>query len=185
MLFVGDDWAEDHQDVELQDGTGRRLARARLLEGLAGIARLHELIAAAGSEVESNDNGQPDRPVEVWVGIETDRGPWVQALIAAGYRVFPINPRQVARFRERHGNAGGKSDRGDAHALADMLRTDGHQLRALAGDSPLAAGVKVTVRAHQTLIWERTRHLLRLRAGLRPQQVRRGRLMHGETTEYR
>lgn len=48
-----------------------------------------------------------------------------------------------------------------------MLRTDGHQLRAIAGDSPLAAGVKVMARAHQTLIWERTRHTLRLRAGLR------------------
>lgn len=103
----------------------------------------------------------------MWVGIETDRGPWVQALVAAGYRVFPINPRQVARYRERHGNAGAKSDVGDAHALADMLRTDGHQLRAIAGDSPLAAGVKIMARAHQTLIWERTRHTLRLRAGLR------------------
>ena len=164
MLFVGDDWAEDHHDVELQDATGRRLTRARLPEGLAGIARLHELVAAAVDEV---DDGRPDGPMEVSVAIETDRGPWVQALIAAGYRVFPINPRQVARYRERHGNAGAKSDRGDAHALADMLRTDGHQLRAVAGDSALATGVKVMARAHQTLIWERTRHTLRLRAGLR------------------
>ena len=28
MLFVGDDWAEDHHDVEVQDEDGRRLARA-------------------------------------------------------------------------------------------------------------------------------------------------------------
>ena len=41
------------------------------------------------------------------VGIETDRGPWVQALIAAGYTVYPINPLQAARYRERHGVAGG------------------------------------------------------------------------------
>ena len=25
MLFVGDDWAEDHRDVEILDGDGRRL----------------------------------------------------------------------------------------------------------------------------------------------------------------
>ncbi|MBL7523096.1 transposase, partial [Frankia sp. CNm7] len=43
MLFVGDDWAEDHHDVEVQDETGRRLAKARLPEGLTGITRLHEL----------------------------------------------------------------------------------------------------------------------------------------------
>ena len=46
VLFVGDDWAEDHHDVEVQDATGRRLGRARLPEGVAGIARLHELIGA-------------------------------------------------------------------------------------------------------------------------------------------
>jgi hypothetical protein len=35
----------------------------------------------------------------VKVGIETDRGQWVQALIAAGYEVFAINPMSVARYR--------------------------------------------------------------------------------------
>ena len=101
------------------------------------------------------------------VGIETDRGPWVQALIAAGYQVYAINPLQVARYRERHGVSGAKSDTGDAHALADMVRTDGHQLRPVAGDSAQAEAVKVVTRAHKTLIWERTRHLLRLRHALR------------------
>lgn len=43
---MGDDWAEDHHDVELVDETGRRLARARWPEGLDGITRLHALIAA-------------------------------------------------------------------------------------------------------------------------------------------
>ena len=45
MLFVGDDWAEDHHDVEIVDETGRTLARRRFPEGLAGITRLHALIA--------------------------------------------------------------------------------------------------------------------------------------------
>ncbi len=45
MLFVGDDWAEDHHDVELMDEAGRTLAKARLPEGVAGIARLHAMIA--------------------------------------------------------------------------------------------------------------------------------------------
>ena len=158
MLFVGDDWAEDHHDVELQDPAGRRLARARLPEGVVGIARLHELVAA--------QLGADDGPEQVVVAIETDRGPWVQALLAAGYQVFPVNPRQVARYRERHGTSGAKSDAGDAHTLADMVRTDRHQLRAAAGDSDLAEAIKLLARAHQTLIWDRHRHLLRLRAVL-------------------
>ena len=93
------------------------------------------------------------------VGIETDRGPWVQALVAAGYRVFAVNPLQAARFRERHSVSGAKSDAADAHTLADMVRTDRHQLRPVAGDSELAEAVKVVARAHKTLIWERTRHV--------------------------
>ena len=159
MWFVGDDWAEDHHDVEVQDGTGRRLARARLPEGVAGIARLHELIAGVVAEEAE--------PGQVSIGIETDRGPWVAALVAAGYRVFAINPRQVARYRERHGTSGAKSDAADAHTLADMVRTDAHQLRPVAGDSALAEGVKVLTRAHQNLIWDRHRQMLRLRAALR------------------
>ena len=43
-LFVGDDWAEDHHDVEVMDETGQVLARKRLPEGVAGIAQLHALV---------------------------------------------------------------------------------------------------------------------------------------------
>ena len=58
------------------------------------------------------------------MGIETDRGPWVQALLAAGYQVFAINPMSVARYRERHSTSGAKSDAGDAHVLAEIVRMD-------------------------------------------------------------
>jgi transposase len=140
-LFAGDDWAEDHHDVELMDAGGRRLAKARLPEGVAGIARLHAMVGGLlGEDAEEEDAGQ------VAIGIETDRGPWVAALIAAGYTVYAINPLQAARYRERHGVSGAKSDAGDAHVLADMVRTDSHQLRPVAGDSELAAAVKVVTR---------------------------------------
>jgi Transposase/Transposase IS116/IS110/IS902 family len=160
-LFVGDDWAEDHHDVEVMDASGRRLAKARLPEGVAGMARLHAMIGAQlGDDADDEDAGQ------VAVGIETDRGPWVAALVAAGYTVFAINPLQASRYRERHAVSGAKSDAGDAHVLADMVRTDSHQLRPVAGDSAQAAAVKVVTRMHKTLIWERTRHLQRLRHAL-------------------
>jgi transposase len=161
-LFVGDDWAEDHHDVELMDAGGRRLAKARLPEGVAGIARLHAMVGGQlGEDADEEDAAQ------VAVGIETDRGPWVAALIAAGYTVYAINPLQAARYRERHGVSGAKSDAGDAHVLADMVRTDSHQLRTVAGDSAQAAAVKVVTRTHKTLIWERTRCTQRLRHALR------------------
>ena len=79
LLLIGDDWAEDHHDVEVQDEAGGRLAAVRLPEGVQGIAKLHELLAKHG--------GEDLDPAEVVVGIETDRGSWVQALIASGYQV--------------------------------------------------------------------------------------------------
>jgi transposase len=154
-LFVGDDWAEDHHDVEVMSESGKVLARRRLPEGVAGITALHALIGAhLGEDADDAD---------VVVGIETDRGPWAAALIAAGYLVFPVNPLQASRYRERLGVSRAKSDAGDAHMLADMVRTDSHQLRPAAGDSPEAEAVKVLARAHKTLIWERTRAVQRLR----------------------
>jgi transposase len=159
LLFLGDDWAEDHHDVELQDAEGRRLGRARLPEGVEGITRLHALI---GGHIGDAD----PESVQVVVGIETERGMWVQALIASGYEVYPINPLQAARYRTRCGVSGAKSDGGDAHLLADMVRTDRQHLRQAAGDTPLAEAVKVLTRGHKTLIWERTRHMTRLRQTL-------------------
>jgi transposase len=163
MLFVGDDWAEDHHDVEVMDQAGRRLSAAKLPEGIAGIARLHAMIAAH-LDPDADLDAQAE---QVLIGIETDRGPWVQALIVAGYTVYAVNPLQAARYRERFSVSGAKSDPADAHLLADMVRTDHHQLRAVAGDTELAAGIKVVTRTHKVLIWERTRHTLRMRSTLR------------------
>ncbi|MFL6096751.1 MAG: IS110 family transposase [Blastococcus sp.] len=166
MLFVGDDWAEDHHDLEVQDEEGHRLARARLPEGIAGLSRLHELIA----EHLTDDDVDPETGFvaqNVVIGIETDRGTWVSALVAAGYQVFPLNPVQVARYRERHGASGAKSDRGDAHVLAEIVRLDRAHHRPIAGDSPEVEGLKLVARSHQAFIWDRTRHLQRLRSALR------------------
>ncbi len=130
MLFIGDDWAEAHHDIEIEDDTGRLLVRRRLLEGLAGISMLHELVAE-----HLDPAGEPD---QVMVGIETERGSWVQALLGAGYVVYPINPMQVARYRERHSTSGAKSDPGDAHLLAEIVRLDRAHHRPIAGDSEIA-----------------------------------------------
>jgi transposase len=156
MIFVGNDWSEDHHDVWVMDSDGQQLAAVRLPEGLAGLSRFHQLVGTHA----------PD-PGRVMIGVETDRGLWVGALIEAGYQVYAVNPLSVARYRERHTLSGGKSDVADAKVLADLVRTDRHNHRQVAGDSDLAEAVKVLARAHQNLIWERQRHSNRLRSSLR------------------
>ena len=161
MLFIGDDWAEGHHDVVVQEDSGETLARRRLPEGADGIARFHALVASCCGE-----DSDPD-PARVVVVIETGRGPWVKALAASGYRVYPVNPEQASRHKEAIANSGEKDDFFDAAGLADMGRARRHQLRELAADSDIAEAVKIAARARQKLVWERTRHLLRMRSALR------------------
>jgi transposase len=156
VLFVGVDWGEAHHDLYLLDQDGSVLAARRIPDGLAGVGELHGLVAA-----------HAEQPGEVAVGVETDRGLLVGALLAAGYQVYAVNPHAVSRYRGRHSSSQAKSDRGDAKVLADLVRTDRHNHRQVAGDSPLAEAVKVLARAHQSLIWARQRHVNALRSALR------------------
>jgi transposase len=166
VLFVGDDWAEDHHDVEVVDHDGQVLARRRLPEGLDGVTRLHALIAEFMPSEWAE--WEPARAAAmVKVGIETDRGAWVSALVSAGYEVFAINPMSVARYRDRHSTSGAKSDAGDAHVLAEIVRLDRAHHRPAAGDSDVGEAIQLTARTHQSLVWDRTRHVLRLRSALR------------------
>jgi transposase len=156
VLFVGVDWGERHHDLCLLDQDGSVLATRRFADGLAGVGELHALVAA-----------HAEQPGQVAVGIETDRGLLVGALLAAGYQVYAVNPQVVGRYRGRHRVSRAKSDRGDAKVLADLVRTDRHNHRQVAGDSLLAEAVKVLARAHQSLIWARQRHVNALRSALR------------------
>ncbi len=160
MLLVGIDWAERHHDVCVMAADGQVLAGERIADGVAGVARLHELVASWAGE-----------PAEVVVGIETDRGllvgALVAALVAAGYQVIAVNPLAASRYRERHTTSWAKSDRGDARMLADLVRTDRHHHRRVAGDSGLVEAVKVLARGHQQLVWARQRQANLVRSALR------------------
>jgi transposase len=156
VLFVGVDWAEDHHDVCVMIEDGTVLGKRRVPDSAAGIGELHALLAEHASD---------DEPIVV--GIEVDRGLLVGALMSAGYEVFAINPMASARYRERHAVSGAKSDPGDAKMLADLVRTDRHNHRPVAGDSELAEGVKLLARAHQNAIWSRQRQVNALRSALR------------------
>ncbi len=137
MIFVGVDWAEAHHDVHVEDEDGKRLAGGRLSEGVAGITGFHAMVGRHANE-----------PGEVVIGIETDRGLFVAALVAAGYQVYAVNPMSTSRYRDRHSTSRAKSDPGDAKVLADMVRTDRHNHRVVAADSQQVQAVKILARAH-------------------------------------
>ncbi len=152
MIFVGIDWSEEFHEVELQAGSGRVLKRLKLRADLAGLTRLQEVITDAAEE-----------PSQVVVAIEASHGLLVNALVASGYRVYDINPLTAARARQGESPAGSKSDAGDAHLLANLVRTKRQDLRPLAGDSEQAQAVHIRARSHVRAI----RHQQRLRNQLR------------------
>jgi transposase len=156
LIFVAVDWAEDHHDLCVMDVEGMVLGGRQVQDSIRGIGQMHELIGAHAEE-----------PSDVVVGIEIDRGLLVSALVGAGYEVYAINPMASSRYRDRHAVSGAKSDPGDAKVLADLVRTDRHNHRPVAGDSDLAGGIKILARAHQTAIWGRQRQVNALRSALR------------------
>ncbi len=156
-VFCGIDWAEDHHDIALVDRDGKLLARRRIGDDAAGLARLLELLA------EHGDSAGDLIPV----AIETPRGLLVACLRAAGRKIYPINPMAVARYRDRHSVAGKKSDHGDSVVLANVLRTDIGMHRPLPDDSELAQAIAVLARAQQDAVWDRTTAHNKLRSHLR------------------
>jgi hypothetical protein len=159
VIYVGVDWAEAHHDVCILDGEGKVLGRRKIADSFAGAGELHALV--------SEHLGDDDDADQVVVGIEKDRGLIVTALVAANYQVYAINPMASARYRDRHHVSGAKSDPGDAKVLADLVRTDRQNHRAVAGDSALINGVQVLARAHQSAIWSRQRQVNALRSSLK------------------
>lgn len=141
-ITCGIDWAEAHHDVAVMDEHGQVLGRLRIDTGATGFVQLMELLAEHADDVRA-----------VPVAIETDKNLLVVALQGAGLVVHAINPRALARYRERHGQSGKKSDPGDAALLADVLRTDHHQHRALPALTEDARAVRALARQHQEAVW--------------------------------
>jgi len=152
-ITCGIDWAEAHHDVALVDTNGEIIARTRIDTGAAGFTDLLALIAEHCDSVE-----------DIPIAIETDKNLLVVALADAGFTLYPINPRAVARYRERHGQAGGKSDPGDAAVLAHVLRTDRHMHRPLPAISEQGRAVKTLARQHQEAVWALNQTVSRLRS---------------------
>jgi hypothetical protein len=156
MWFLGIDWGEHHHDLCLLDQDGAVLAVRRITDGLAGVEELHALRAAHAED-----------PGQVVVGIETDRGLLVGALPSGRLPGLCGQPTGCQPLPRPPRHQPGQVRPGDAKVLADLVRTDRHNHRPVAGDSPLAEAVKVLARAHQNLVWSRQRHVNALRSALR------------------
>lgn len=136
-ITCGIDWSERHHDVALMNGTGAGVGRLKIDTGVSGFGELMSLLAEHGGD-----------PKSVPVAIETDKNLLVAAMQAAGMTVYAINPRAVARYRDRHSQAGKKSA-----ILANILRTDREMHRPLPAITEAGLAIKALARQHQEAIW--------------------------------
>jgi transposase len=149
--YGGVDWASRSHAACVVDERGEAIERLTVEHTESGLRTLGRRLTKAGV---------------VRVAIERPDGPVIEALFAAGLEVVVIASRHVKALRTRYGTAGNKDDRSDAYLLADVLRTDGHRLRALQPDAPETVTLRATVRARKDLVQTRTRLTQQLRAQL-------------------
>ena len=102
--FAGFDWASDHHDVVVVDAHGTIVEDFRIEDTAEGWQQLKERLSKYS---------------DLAVTIETSSGAAVERLLAAGYAVYPINPKSAQRYRERKLPSGTKTDYVDAWSMAD------------------------------------------------------------------
>lgn len=150
-LFAGIDWASKTHAICVVDDQGAIKVRFEIPNTGKTFTGLVKRLTKLGVE---------------GVAIERCDGPLVEALLDAEHQVFVITPRQVKGLRSRYTGSGAKSDAGDAYLLADVLRTDGHRLTALAQDSDATQVLRSLSRTRKQLVEARVALTNQLRAEL-------------------
>jgi transposase len=150
--YAGFDWARDHHDIVIVDLPGRVIAQFRIEHTLAGWQEFRQKISAYPA---------------LGVVIETNQGAAVDHLLQMeGLTVYPIHPLAARRYRERKSPTGNKTDLLDARSLADGLRLDGSQWKALSPLDPLTQQLRLLCRDEISLIEQRTALINQLRQAL-------------------
>ena len=138
---AGFDWAKDHHDVVIVNSQGQIVTEFRFEHSAAGWQEFRQRVR--------------DFP-GLCVAIETSRGAAIEQLLASGVTVYPVHPKSAKSYRARQVPSGTKTDRYDAWALADALRTDGHAWRTLTAADPLVERLRLLCRDEVVLIEQRT-----------------------------
>lgn len=149
--YAGFDWAKDHHDIIVVDAQGIIVADFRIEHTPEGWQQWVQKTAAFG---------------RLAVAIETSSGAAVEQLLQSPVTVFPVNPLKARRYRERKSSSGNKTDRQDAWALADALRLEWHNWRALSPQDPIITELRILCRDEVALIEERTALINQLRQAL-------------------
>ena len=144
--YVGLDWGKSEHQVCLLNTTGEPVAERKISHTGIGFAELTTWLSEQTNQAE---------PASIGVALETSSGPVVDCLLALGYGVFAINPKQADRFRDRYSPAGAKDDRRAALVLASALFLERPALQIL--EAPDADMLELRARHRLRAHWLRTK----------------------------
>jgi transposase len=154
--YLGVDWADQQHAVWVLEEHGTKVTSRTVPHTAAGFSEwgreLHQWQAQG---------------IELWAAIERPEGRVVDFLLDHGVVVYPVNPKALARARDRSRQAGAKSDPFDARVLADFLRTDHGRLQALPPSSEAAQELKYLTEDYRRQVRQQTRLVNQLTATLK------------------
>ncbi|QDU92279.1 IS110 family transposase [Lignipirellula cremea] len=129
VLFIGIDWADQAHDCYIIDsqGNGRHQTFKQTPEAIdRWVGQMLEL-----------SGGKP-----IAIMLEQSKGPLVYALMFhPELLLYPINPKQFARYRESYPGGDAKSDPSDARYIARMLRERISTLKPWIADDEATRGL--------------------------------------------
>jgi transposase len=156
-VIVGIDWADQQHVLCLIDQQGQAT--------LSTLDQSPQEIDDWAADLASRFPSQT-----IAVSIEQSKGPLVSALLKYPHlQLYPINPKQLARYREAMHPSGSKDDPQDATLLAQFLKLHIDQLRPLKPDCPATRKLArlAEIRRRIRIVDERSRLSLQLKSALK------------------
>lgn len=154
--YVGIDWADELHAVAMS-------AAGDATEEVGELAQTPEAIDEWATRLREQFSGRP-----VAVILEQSKGALIYALMKYDFFVlYPVNPKQLARFREALAPGGHKDDPFDARTALRFLRTHREHLRALQPDDAQTRLIGILAEDRRRLVDQRTRLSNRLKSRLK------------------
>ncbi len=154
-LWIGIDWADQKHDAYVIDsnGQGQHETFEQSVRGIeTWLARKME-----------QSQGKP-----IAIIIEkSSNGIFHALMMQQNVILYPINPKQFARYRESYQNAGTKDDKNDARLLARMLRERQSVLQPFALDDESTRLLDQLCRNRRKLVDQRAKCRVRLKSQLK------------------
>jgi len=146
MLNIGLDWGSEKHAICSMSENRRSLAQFEITNDLEGIHKMVSQVEALGFQ-----------PEECAVALEGRSEFLILTLSSLGFTIYPLNPKALNRYRDRHKASGATTDREAAYLLADILVIDRHLHNPWQPSSPLGQEIAWITRDQYKLTQQQTR----------------------------